>query len=350
MNGVPVARRMIAPGNDAGMYIARLPASARYIRSLYEPNSTSGGLVRIASRTAALSGFAPACAANGEGAGNAHLLFEEAPHATHIGVGRDDGEGRAAEEILRHAAPQIPDRLDRGVLLPLDERLGIDPGQLAQLAQEVGGREQADRRLQVRPVEFLAEQAAELAIHADVHVGVGQPLDVLDMRAEREHQVDLAADALDQAADFGEVGRHVEGAVDRADDVDPRLGARGRALAGLRLALLAPNSRPQPVDRAVGALPLVLVDGARNEAQQVRAFRRDAAADHFGDAAGHHHRRHVRILRARRRASWRPRCRAWTARLPTGRSPPPAIRAAAARRCSAAPPSPAGSRSPPGRR
>ena len=70
----------------------------------------------------------------------------------------------------------------------------------------------------------------------------GKLLDVVDVRAEREDQIDLAADALDQAADFGEVGRHVEGAVDRADDVDARLRAFAARLRRLRLAFLAPNS------------------------------------------------------------------------------------------------------------
>ncbi len=64
MNGVPVARRMIAPGNDAGMNIARPPSSAAYMRSLNEPNSTSGGSRRSGSRTAALSGLVPGLRAN----------------------------------------------------------------------------------------------------------------------------------------------------------------------------------------------------------------------------------------------------------------------------------------------
>jgi hypothetical protein len=54
---------------------------------------------------------------------------------------------------------------------------------------------------------------------------------------------------------------------------------------------------PQPVDRAVGGLPLIFIDGARDEAQQVRAFGGNAAADHFRDRAGDDHRGHVGILR-----------------------------------------------------
>ena len=34
-------------------------------------------------------------------------------------------------------------------------------------------------------------------------------------------------------------------------------------------------------------MPLVFVDRAREETLDVRAFRRDAAADHFGDGTGH---------------------------------------------------------------
>ena len=41
MNGVPVCRRTIAPGNDAGMYMDRPPVSAAYI-----PASFPGAIVR----------------------------------------------------------------------------------------------------------------------------------------------------------------------------------------------------------------------------------------------------------------------------------------------------------------
>jgi hypothetical protein len=115
------------------------------------------------------------------------------------------------------------------------------------------------------------------------------------MRAERKGEIDLAADALHQAPDFREVGRHVEGAVDRANKIDARLAA-GRARLWLGGAFRA-EFGPQPVDGAVGRLPLVLVDSARNETQQVAALGRDTAADHFGNAARDHDGRHVRVLR-----------------------------------------------------
>ena len=75
----------------------------------------------------------------------------------------------------------------------------------------------------------------------------------------------------------------VEGAVDRPDDVDTRLLA-GRARLALR-HLLQTELGPQPVHRPIGALPLVLVDGARQESLDVGAFGRHAAADHLGDRA-----------------------------------------------------------------
>ena len=66
--------------------------------------------------------------------------------------------------------------------------------------------------------------------------------DVRDMAAEREHHIDLGADAFDQPADLGEIGGHVEDAVDRPDDVDARLGAGAGALRlGMR-PFFAPNS------------------------------------------------------------------------------------------------------------
>ena len=59
-----------------------------------------------------------------------------------------------------------------------------------------------------------------------------------------------------------------------------------RALGLRRRALLRAELVPQPAHRAVGALPLVLVDGARQEALDARSLRRHAAADHLGDRAG----------------------------------------------------------------
>ncbi len=115
------------------------------------------------------------------------------------------------------------------------------------------------------------------------------------MRGEREGHVDLRADPLDQAADFGQIGGHVEHAIGRADDVDLRPRA---LLAGLGLrhdATLGAIFCPKPVHRAIRALPLILVDGARQESLDVGALRRDAAADHLGDGTGDHDSRQMRI-------------------------------------------------------
>ena len=149
---------------------------------------------------------------------------------------------RGAEEVLRHRAPEIPDRLDRRVLLALDERLGIDAEQFAQAAQKFRRAMQADRRLQIGPVERLAEQPAEFAVEADIDVRIRQPRHVLDMAAEREDHVDFRADALDEPPDFGEVGGHVEDAVDGPMMLTRGFapGARGFGL-GAR-PFLGPNS------------------------------------------------------------------------------------------------------------
>ena len=60
MKGVPVWRRTTAPGKEAGIQVARDPASAMYMRSLKLPNITRGGVSRTALRTASLSDFTPA--------------------------------------------------------------------------------------------------------------------------------------------------------------------------------------------------------------------------------------------------------------------------------------------------
>ena len=92
--------------------------------------------------------------------------------------------------------------------LGFDERLRIDADQLAELAQEARGGKDPDRSLKVGLTELLAELAPELPVEADIDLGVGQPGYILDMRSEREREVHLAADAFDDAADLGEVGRH----------------------------------------------------------------------------------------------------------------------------------------------
>ena len=161
-----------------------------------------------------------------------------------------------------------PRSFDRGVLITLDgvsgSTLSVRPacrGKLVVVKGPIGafkyGRSSSSQSL--RPNSRYMQ----------TFTSAWKPLNIVDMRAKREGEVDLAADALDQAADFGEVGRHVEGAVDRADDIDARLVPSGRTTVSA-----CPSSgaefAPQPVDRAVRRLPLVLVDRARNEPQQVR--------------------------------------------------------------------------------
>ena len=179
------------------------------------------------------------------------------------------------------------------MLLAFDEGLRIEAQEFAQTTQELGGAVQSDGRLQIRTLQRLAEKASELPIHADVHIGIDQPRHILKMAAQGKRQIDFRADALDQATDLSQIARHVEGAVARSDDVDPRLlpllawSARGDFL----LAVL----RPQPRHGSIGALPLIFIDGARQESLDIRAFRRHAPADHLGDRTRHHHRRQVGV-------------------------------------------------------
>ena len=56
-----------------------------------------------------------------------------------------------------------------------------------------------------RAIERFAQLAAVLAIHDDVDVGIGQARDVAQVAAQREAQVDLGADALDQPTDLGQI-------------------------------------------------------------------------------------------------------------------------------------------------
>ena len=182
------------------------------------------------------------------------------------------------------------------MLFAFDEGFRIKPGQFTKLAEEICRRKQPDRRLQVRPLQFFTQLATKFAIHADIHICIGQLRDIFHMATQREDQVHLAADALDQAPDFGQVGRHVEGAVDRPDDVDARRRPELR-VARAHLAPAGTELRPQPHDGAVGGLPLVLIDRAADEALQVAALRRHAAADHLRDGSRDNDSGKVRVLR-----------------------------------------------------
>ena len=177
---------------------------------------------------------------------------------------------------------------------------GIEARQFAERAQELRRAVQADRCLKVGPLERLAQHPAEFAIQTDVHFGVGEPCDVREVAAERKDDVHFRADAFDQAANLGEVRRHVERAVARPDDVHARLLAGLARFQGRHF--LRAVFGPQPVQRTVRALPLVLVDRARQEALDVGPFRRDAAADHLGDRTRDNDRGLVRIQRAVRAA------------------------------------------------
>ena len=46
---------------------------------------------------------------------------------------------------------------------------------------------------------------------------------------------------------------------------------------------------PEPYQRTVRTLPLIFVNGARQETLDIGVLGRDAAADHLGDGTGDHH-------------------------------------------------------------
>ena len=101
--------------------------------------------------------------------------------ATRVGLARHDGETRGAEEVLSDRTPQVPQRLDGGVFLALDERLGIESEQFAQRSQELGGAVQADGSLKPGTLQSLAEQLAVLTVQADIRVRIGELGDVREV-------------------------------------------------------------------------------------------------------------------------------------------------------------------------
>ena len=105
------------------------------------------------------------------------------------------------------------------------------------------------------------------------------------MATERKHQIDLGANAFDQPTNFCKIRRSVEVTVARANQVD--LGLRTVFPLGCR-HLLAAVFVPQPGQGAIGALPLVFVDCARQKSLDIGAFRRHAAANHLRNRSCNH--------------------------------------------------------------
>ena len=80
------------------------------------------------------------------------------------------------------------------------------------------------------------------------------------MRTQREHHVHLGANALNQAADLGKIRWHVEYAIRWTNNVNSRL------ITFCQLfwhdILFWTKFGPEPSQRPVFGLPLVLVNGA----------------------------------------------------------------------------------------
>ena len=171
------------------------------------------------------------------------------------------------------------------MLFLLDERLGIEREQLTEFVEELCRRMQADRGLKIRLVQRLStKEPSKFTVHHDVDVGIDQSWNVGNVRAKRKHHVDFRPDAGDQTRQLGQIGWHVEHAVGRANDVHARRRPFGPLLfARHLLSALHAVLRPEPVQGAVRALPLILVDRPREEALNVGSLRRHAAADHFGN-------------------------------------------------------------------
>nr|UOZ97390.1 hypothetical protein NCPCFENI_01310 [Cupriavidus sp.] len=95
-------------------------------------------------------------------------------HPPGVGFIGHNGKARRAKEVLRDRTPEIPDRLNRGVLFFFDEGLRVESQELTQATQKGGGAVQANGCLQVRALKRFTEHAAKLAIQADVDFRLGQ--------------------------------------------------------------------------------------------------------------------------------------------------------------------------------
>ena len=87
---------------------------------------------------------------------------------------------------------------------------------------------------------------------------------------------------------FSQIGGCVEVAIGRTNDVyalDAVICLFGFALLCFSLTKLIPEPHQCPIR----ALPLIFVNGARQESLYVGVLGCDATANHFGDGAGDHH-------------------------------------------------------------
>ena len=123
---------------------------------------------------------------------------------------------------------------------------------------------QANRCLQIRPLQSFTQHTAKFAVHANIHISFHQARHIGQVTAQRKHHVHFSTNAVDQAFDFRQIAGTVEGAVAGTNDVDAWFFT-GRTL-GKRFAswyFFQTILGPQPIHGPVGTLPLVFVNRAR---------------------------------------------------------------------------------------
>nr|UOZ97391.1 hypothetical protein NCPCFENI_01311 [Cupriavidus sp.] len=103
----------------------------------------------------------------------------------------------------------------------------------------------------------------------------------------------LCPNAFNQTTQLCKVARHIEHAIGRANDV--HLGPLPFFTGLHRRHLLHAVFGPEPGHGAIGRLPLVFVNGARQKPRDVHAFGGNAPANHLGNRARDHHRGKIRI-------------------------------------------------------
>ena len=129
----------------------------------------SGGTAR----TSSLSGFTPARARHREGARAARVSPSRKCRTPRAYVSSATTPKLA---VAKKSCVTLRQRSHNGLIVVCFSRSmngsGSSTERAPQRAQERRGGEEADRGLQVRHLEGFAERAAELAVHADAHVGV----------------------------------------------------------------------------------------------------------------------------------------------------------------------------------
>ena len=166
-----------------------------------------------------------------------------------------------------------------------DERLWIEAQFLPEGSEEFRRTVETDWRLEPRFLQCLAQSRTKFTVHANVCCGVSELGNLCEITTQRECHIYSGTNTLNEPSNFCEVGGGVEVAISGTDDIHQRC----TVLALSFFIFLGAVLLPQPNQSPICALPLIFINGPRQEAFDVGVLRGYASTNHLGDGACNHH-------------------------------------------------------------